>query len=344
MLTTNPARTVASTRYRLSQYVPSLEAAGHRVDLSTFYPDRKGGSRAVRFLRGLASRTADVVRAARYDVAVVHRELLPYGWNQLSGLVRRRVPFVFDYDDAVFLAETSRLRPSSYGSTRRLVDSAELVFAGNEFLASYARRTQSRVHVLPTVVDTDVYRPSAKSQDRIPVIGWIGSGSTTPYFLPLLPVLDELARTHRFRLRVVGAPSLPRLRNLEIEQPRWSADTEASMFADLDIGLYPLPNHLWVLGKCGFKAIQYMACGVPCVVSPYGVVRDICRDGVDGLWATRPSDYAAALATLVGSPELRAQMGARGRERIVQSYSLRSTAPVFEAGLRAAAEHRVFRA
>jgi glycosyltransferase involved in cell wall biosynthesis len=344
LITTNPPSTVASTRYRLTQYMAPLREGGHHVDFSTFYPDGGPAARGTRLLHGLRSRAHDVLRAGEYDVAVIHREILPYGWNHLCRLLRRRVPFVFDFDDAVFLAESSRLRPSRYASTRLLVDASELVFAGNEFLASYARRTQPRVSVLPTVVDTDVYRPRAADRasdgDRIPVVGWIGSPSTSPYLEPVLPILDELALTRRFRLRIVGATKLPAMRNLEIERPPWSATTEAAMFADLDIGLYPLPNDLWVLGKCGFKAIQYMACGIPCVVSPFGVVRDIVRDGVDGHWAYRPADYHDALASLLDSPELRARMGAAGRARVVESYSLRSTAPKFVEGLRLAAGRR----
>jgi glycosyltransferase involved in cell wall biosynthesis len=342
-LATN-AETEASTRYRVLQYFPSLRAAGHEPELVTFFPAQASSlprpfGKAARVASGLARRALAWARLGRYDLVVIHRELLPFGWNQAAGLFARRVPVVYDFDDAVWVpglgGPTSRL--ATPGTTRRLVELASRVFAGNAYLAGYARESHDRVDVIPTVVDTASYRPAAatRAPREVPVVGWIGSPTTARYLEPLLPLLDELARTVRFRLRVIGAGRPLALARVEVETPPWRLDGEAELFADLDVGLYPLSDDAWSRGKCGFKAIQYMASGVASVVSPVGVVREIARDGVDALWAESAADWKAALARLISDAAERTRLGAAGRARAQAAYSLASVAPRFIAGLEA---------
>ncbi|HXX69678.1 MAG TPA: glycosyltransferase family 4 protein [Polyangiaceae bacterium] len=338
-LATNPPSTEASTRYRIAQYFPALYAAGHSPTLSTFFGDPDARPRWARVGGGLVQRAVDIARAGSFDVAVIHRELLPHAWNQPVFLLREQVPIVFDFDDTVFLQMRTGWRHtlSCPESTRRLVAAACVVFAGNDYLAEYARSFSNRVEILPTVVDTRAYRPSPRAATDVPVVGWVGSPTTAQYLEPVLPVLDELAREFRFRLRIVGAGRAIRMNNIEVECPAWHADDEAALFRDLDIGLYPLVDDAWTRGKCGFKAIQYMASGVASVVSPVGVVRQIVRDGIDGIWADTPAQWRCALADLLRNVDARVRMGAEGRARIEAAYSLAAVAPRFIAGLERAA-------
>lgn len=339
VLATNPASTEASTRYRIVQYFPALRAAGHCPSLSTFFQDVRHPGRLARIADGLLRRAADVSKAASFDVSIIHRELLPHSWNHAVSLLARRCPVVFDFDDTVFLQTRSGWRRafSFPESTHRLVAAATVVFAGNEYLAEFARRFSHHVEVLPTVVDTEVYGPARSRGAGVPLVGWVGSPTTARYLEPILPILDALARQYRFRLRIVGTGRAIRLNNVEVESPPWNAASEPGLFQQLDIGLYPLEDDPWTRGKCGFKAIQYMACGVPSVVSPVGVVRQIVRDGVDGLWATTPEQWHRALADLLANGEARTRMGADGRTRIESLYSLAAMAPRFVAGLERAA-------
>jgi glycosyltransferase involved in cell wall biosynthesis len=336
-LATNPAVREASTRYRVSQYFDLLRRAGHEPELSTFFaPQRRTRARAL--FDGARRRAGDLAHVESYDVVVVHRELLPLSWNAPIYALRRRVPIVFDFDDAVFTASGRGWRQtlSFPASTRALVDASTTVLAGNEFLATWARESHDRVEVVPTVVDTDVYKPIAAAND-VPVIGWVGSPSTAKYLDAVLPVLDDLARSFRFRVRIVGAGRAIRLSNVEVESPPWRANDEQELFQGIDIGLYPLANDRWAHGKCGFKAIQYMACGVASVVSPVGVVREIVRPEQDGLWASSTSAWRDAIGALLESAERRRDLGRSGRAHAVAAWSLAATAPSFIGAL----EHAV---
>jgi glycosyltransferase involved in cell wall biosynthesis len=339
-LATNP-EVEASTRYRVLQYFPALRAAGHVPELVTFFSSWVGrptgrAAKVGRIVRGLAGRARALTGLGAYDLTVVHREILPHSLNYPIDLFAARKPVVFDFDDAVWLPPPNHGTWAPLHTTRRLVDRATRVFAGNSYLAEYARQSHDRVDVVPTVVDTTVYRPDERPIRDIPVIGWIGSPTTAPYLSMLTGVLGELARTFQFRLRVIGGRPLA-LPGVPVETIPWSLEAEAAQFRDLDIGLYPLTDDVWSQGKCGFKAIQYLASGVPAVVSSVGVVREIVENGRDGLWATTPAEWKAALARLLSDPAERRRLATNGRRQIETRYSLAVWAPRFIAGLEAAA-------
>jgi glycosyltransferase involved in cell wall biosynthesis len=212
---------------------------------------------------------------------------------------------------------------------RTIVSRADAVIAGNEFLADYARRYSDAVRVIPTCVDTTKFVPRAgdRRDAAVPVIGWIGTPTTTPYLQALQGVLREVARTHRFVLRVCGAGSPLAIPGVTVEQPPWTLASEVALFNTCDIGVYPLTDDEWARGKCGFKAIQFMACGVPVVAAPVGVNRDIVEDGVNGLLAATPAEWVDKIRRLVDDPALRARLGRAGRRTIEARYSLSVNAP-----------------
>lgn len=332
-LTTN-AEIEASTRYRVLQYLPALRAAGHAVTFSPFYPEARG-ERLRRFARGALARTADLVRAGGYDVVLVHRELLPFAWNHLAPILSMRSRLVFDFDDAIHLPTANgwRGRISTPHATRILAARASLVFAGNAYLADWARGVNANVEIIPTVVDTDLYKPRSRVPRDVPLVGWVGSPSTAQYLELVIPVLEELAKSFRFRVRIVGAGRPIRIDGVDVESPPWRAEGEHELFDDLDIGIYPLTDDAWSRGKCGFKAIQYLACGVASVSSPVGVVREIVREGRDGFLAATRAEWKDKLAELLGSERSRAQFAASARQRAVERYSLEATIPRFVGGL-----------
>ncbi len=219
----------------------------------------------------------------------------------------------------------------SFSTTGKIAEVVRLsteVIAGNPHLGDYARRYSTHVNVIPTCVDTDVWTPAASPpRPGPPVIGWIGTPTTTTYLMGLQDVFAALAKEHDFLLRISGSVSPITMRGVRIENVPWSLQREIELFNTCDIGVYPLPNDEWTLGKCGFKAIQFMACGVPVVASPVGVNNQIIEDGVSGLLANTEAEWRDRLRSLITEAEARRRIGRAGRSRIEAQYSLRTTAP-----------------
>ena len=349
----------AGCRFRIVQYVPSLEAAGFEVTLSTLftrdffrlvYRPGRYASKSVTFAALAARHLASLVRVNQYDLVFLYREVLPLGpaiAEQLIGW-RRHPPMVFDFDDAIFLPNVSDANRAIAalkvpGKVARIIGSSDRVIAGNEYLASYARRFSSDVVTIPTPVDTTRFVPRAPgavtaSASRRLVVGWIGSPTTAHYLQRLAPVFARVNAVQPFTLRVSGAGQPASFPGVEVENVEWSLDREVELFNTCDVGVYPLPDDEWAKGKCGFKAIQFMACGVPVVAAAVGVNRDIIEDGVNGFLASTDECWIEKLDRLLSDAALRARFAAAGRRTIEQRYSVAVNGPRLAAALREVAE------
>ena len=347
----------ASSRLRTLQYRPALEARGFTVAhvplfgaayLDAIYHSggwargrmRSAGHVAAAVMR----RVATVLGARRYDVIWIEKELFPYLPGVFEALLARTgIPYVVDYDDAIFhrydRARSSAVRRLLSTKLDPLLAGAFAVTAGNRYLGDYARRHGARrVEWVPTVVDTTRYPHRPEPNDKALRIGWIGSPSTAAY-LPLVHrPLREVASERPIRLVTVGAPPLT-LPGVPIEQHEWSLESEAHLIGDCHVGIMPLRDSPWEQGKCGYKLIQYMACARPVVASPVGVNPDIV--GTDaGFLAADDAAWADAFRQLAASPARRAAMGRAGRARVEESYALQVTAPRIAALLMEAATSR----
>lgn len=180
---------------------------------------------------------------------------------------------------------------------------------------------------LPTVVDVTRYARGKETNSTTVTIGWIGQPSTVKYLEQLAPVLRKILYTHSVRLVAVGANQV-QLRGLPIEIRPWSESTEASEIQQFDIGIMPLTDSSWERGKCGYKLIQYMACGKPVVASPVGANTKIVRHGVNGFLARTETEWCAAIGLLCEDAALRKRMGNEGLKTVEQHYSLQVTAPL----------------
>lgn len=324
-------------RFRVMQFFEPLVRAGHLPVLSTFFQKERGGF-ASRLTSGLATRARDLVRSRSVDRIFIHREVMPFALNDFVRLLPRNVPMIFDFDDAVFMAAHYGWRRfvARPATTRLLAQRADLVYAGNEYLAEYASQWNRHVRVVPTVVDTDVFLPrkTRLARERL-VVGWVGSPSTAKYLSKVMAALDDIGRDIPFDLRLVGAGREFALKHVNVEYLPWRLEDEASAFQELDIGLYPLDDDLWSRGKCGFKAVQYMACGVPFIASPVGAVRNIVREGVDGLWAQTEGQWRAILEVLLRDAAMRARLAEAARARAIERYSVQALAPRWIEGLEA---------
>ncbi len=342
----------ASHRVRLSQFQPGLAVTGIDLQIQSLldnaYLQRSFNGRrpSLRGLLAAYGRRLQVLhKANRFDLAIVYAELLPFlpGWLERQLL---RIPFLYDCDDAFFLKYRSgRLRllqPLLGAKADLLMSAAVAVTAGNPWLADHAHRFNSNVSVLPSVVDTDQFHPvvplSAGRTDKPFTVGWIGSPSTAPYLQLLVEPLQQLARDSPVRLLVVGGPT-PAIAGVEVIAQPWSLEQEVPLIQQFDVGVMPLPDTPWTRGKCAYKLIQCMACGIPVVASRVGANVDAVPPEC-GFLAESTEHWLEALRRLLADTNLRQQMGSAARLWVEQGYSLRSALPVFSGVIQRAAASR----
>ncbi|UCH47838.1 MAG: glycosyltransferase family 4 protein [Betaproteobacteria bacterium] len=348
LLLTKYGRLGASSRLRTYQYVPHLEERGIQVLAAPLlrdeYVDRlyRGSVSIIQVLRYYLSRLSLLRRANKFDVLWVEKELFPWLPFPIErALYPRRIPIVVDYDDAIFHRYDHHRSFWIRALLGKKIDSvmrrANLVVAGNQYLKDRAQRARAmRVETLPTVVSVAKYVPVAVRPKGHVTIGWIGSPLTCKYLLLISRAINEIVATRNVRVVAVGADA-EYLRELPIETRRWSEQTEVSEIQDFDIGIMPLPDEPFERGKCGYKLIQYMACGKPVVASPVGENTVIVRDGVDGFLPRSVAAWTADLIKLCDEPLLRERFGAAGRARVEEEYSLEVMTPRLESLLRSVA-------
>ena len=331
----------ASVRLRIEQQVPELRRLGVELTLSPFL-DAQGMSvvfqrghvlaKAAAVIRGFIRRAGDVRRFGRFDVLFVYRESTPFGpafVERLAGA--RRMAIVHDFDEAIFIPN---IHPANrawawlrdFGRPARISAMATAVTVQNDYLAEFARRWNPRVTVVPTPVDTDGRHPRSNRHSGPVVIGWLGSETTAPYLRIVDDVLGRLSEESDVIVRVVGgAYQNPRVRRLDVRD--FSLAREQSDLEEFDIGILPEPDDPWTRGKGGYKALLYMAVGIPVVASRVGVNTDIVTDAETGFCVSTTEEWIAALRRLVGDPPLRERMGAAGRARVIERYSIKAVAP-----------------
>jgi glycosyltransferase involved in cell wall biosynthesis len=349
----------AATRYRLQQFVAPLAERGVTLEIHPFlnshqfkilYRRNALPATAVGLLKSAVMRVADLVVARKADVILIQRESMLFGPPIFERLIARGMkrPMVLDLDDATYVAYHSPTygalgKLKWFSKTDDLIRWARLVTCGNRSIAEYVTSKGAQARVIPTVVDTKVFHPVSRESNERPVkLGWIGTHSTFPYLESIFPVLSQLAEDREFSLKIVGAGrSDITVPNVQVETLPWELDREVRDFQSIDIGLYPIDASLysgnWAQGKSGFKAVQYMAVGVPYVATPVGGSAEIGEAGKTHLFASTNDEWYRNLKLLISDARLREEMGAAGRQHAIEHYGLEDQAEKLVAALREAA-------
>jgi glycosyltransferase involved in cell wall biosynthesis len=311
-------------RHRVRALEPELRAAGFDDVAYVAIPDR------------LVARLAAFRTLGDADVVLLARKL--FTWAELRALRASARRLVYDVDDAVMFRDPFRGRPVSHVRRRRFrhtVRSADLVTAGNAYLFDLATEdapTTSRL-LAPTPVDTARYAPGPSRHAGLRV-GWIGSRATRAYLDLVEPGLRLVCGSRGDVVVAVMADAPPsQFDGLPLEFTPWSEAGEVAFLRSLDVGLMPLSDDPFSRGKCGFKLLQYMACGVPAVASPVGVNVEICDDGRAGALAATPDDWAPAILRIADDPATARATAASARARVEERWSARVLGPKFAAAL-----------
>lgn len=334
--------THASSYYRIYAYEPFLRSVGIECDIvpavseqqyqkSYLSPSRRG--RWTYHAHECLSRFGAVLKAKRYDLIWLQKacSLIYWRWwpSTLTATLR---PVVYDIDDAVFLQPPADAPGAlKFLEDRQQIDRyfrlAEKTFCGNRLLCEYASGRGGQPVLLPTSIDTRRYNAAERNWKDKVTIGWIGSRATHRCLNSIGEIWKHLEKySSRIEVLIVSDSTeglnLDAFASIPVHHEQWSRKKEVELIQRMDIGLMPLEDSEFQKYKCGFKAIQYMACGIPVVCSPIGANRDIVADGESGLWASTAGEWTNALSKLVDSPDRRAELGQRGRVRAEQNFSL----------------------
>ncbi len=358
-----PSGTAASQRFRFEQYLGFLREEGITCRLEPFWDAEtwrilyKPGhvfQKTMGMAKGVWHRCKILFSVPHYDFVFIHREAAPLGppvfeWI-IAKVLRKRI--IFDFDDAIWLPNTSKqnkvaARLKWHSKTKSICRWAWKISAGNNYLAEYAAPPVSeggalkapsfgggwgevsRAVVIPTTIDTQNLHNRVKDQQTGDfVIGWTGTHSTIAYLEPLMPVLQKLEKEWHFTFLVISdQPPAFALQSF-VYMP-WNKATEMDDLLRMNIGLMPLADDEWSQGKCGFKALQYMALGIPALASPVGVNTEIVRHGENGFLCRTPGDWENSILEMMQTPLLRQRMGQAARRTVEERYSVAANRRIF---------------
>jgi glycosyltransferase involved in cell wall biosynthesis len=324
-----------SSRYRIYQYIPFLRKAGIEVTVKPLFKERwfrildlsyrplRITAKTLYALMLFFQRIKAISNVGRYDLYVFEHQAFPYAPHFLEWFAQKLNPnMLLEFDDAIYLTFLHKKK------IPQLIQMSRHVIVGNNFLKLYASRFNPHVTVIPTVIDTDRYKPRKDYSLHGKLnIGWIGLAYNLPYIQELLGTLYKLRREFvEFVFTIISSRRFP-IYGIEAIFRAWSYDNEVEEIKNLDIGLMPLPDDEWARGKCGLKVLQYMACGVPVVASPVGINREIIKDGENGFLAATGNEWLEKLFLLACDEKLRRRLGRKGRETVEKNYSLKHWGP-----------------
>lgn len=342
-----PLNESPSQRFRLEQYLSFLQSKGFEF---TFLPFLNQSSSKFRsenpfftklfvLTKSILLRPFHLYQLISSEFVFIHREIAPLGPPILEWIISRVLnkKIIYDFDDAIWL--TDKANESSFiklvrwrRKVRSICKWSYKISCGNSYLADYAKQFNQNVFINPTTVDTGKVHISDSSKRGLNgniTIGWTGSHSTIKYLKIIISVLQAIEEKYpevKFLVIADEDPKLP-LKNMVFRL--WKKETEIIDLASIDIGIMPLPDDAWTKGKCGFKALQYMAMEIPAVVSPVGVNSEIVEHGVDGYWCSNRTEWFTNLEELILNREKRIEMGKRGRKKVIGHYSVASNSANF---------------
>lgn len=343
-------------RFRIEQWEPFLEKENISIDYFSFMDNKlreviyKEGHLATKIrelLKANLRRVGHTLKAKNYDAVFLYRAASMVGPAWLEKSLRwRKIPVIFDFDDAIFFTDTSKANrkfawAKFSGKTADICRLSTTVTVGNSYLAGYAKKFNEQVFIVPTSIDTEKYQPVDKklSDSSRVVVGWTGS-STSQYHLEAFePVLAELLKERDIEIRIISNRE-PTFTQIPYVWRSWSPETEVEEIAQIDIGIMPTPDDEWSRGKCALKALQYMALGIPAICSDMGANRDIIQHGENGFLAKSDKEWITAFNTLIDDASLRRKLGNEARKTVVENYSMQHCAELFSEAVKATLQNK----
>ena len=331
-----------SQRFRYEQYLEFLKDKKWHYTLAPFLDNNtwsilyKPGfvsQKVFGIILGFLKRFILLFSVYKYDYVFIHREATPIGppWFEwlVSKVLRKKI--IYDFDDAIWIPNTSATNKivahiKWHSKVASICKWAFKVSCGNAYLQEFACQFNPNVTLNPTTIDTEhlhnlnLFTPLTKTNSK-PIIGWTGTHSTLQYLEPLVLIIQKLEQQHSFEFCIIANKS-PDWNIKSLNFVQWNKETEIQDLARFDIGLMPLTDDKWAKGKCGFKALQYMALEIPAIVSQIGVNTEIVDDGKNGFVCSNISEWENAISLLLKDHARRENMGKEARGKIIREFSV----------------------
>jgi glycosyltransferase involved in cell wall biosynthesis len=331
---TKYSRKGASSRLRAFQYFPFLESQDIQITVKPLFGDAyleklyNGKKNSASALNAYLKRFISLITVFKFDRVVIEAELFPYLPAVFERLLKLfGIKYIVDYDDAIFhnyeMHPNAVIRFLLKDKIDVVMRKSEAVIAGNSYLADRAAKSgANKIVIIPTVIDTSRYKTKEFSNSRPFVIGWIGSPSTFKYLLSLRSVFEKLAAKYDIVIHIVGASNSLGSPLTEKHIP-WSEETEVDSILNFDVGVMPLNDTPWEKGKCSYKLIQYMGCGIPVIASPVGMNVEVVRPE-NGFLVSSEEDWLVAFERYLNDTTLQRLHGKNNSIFVENSFSLTS--------------------
>jgi glycosyltransferase involved in cell wall biosynthesis len=333
----------ASSRVRFLQFLPKLTERGFAFEVQPLLSDDYvrglyGGPKIsiMEIVRSYLRRLKALAGRRRYDLVWLEKEALPWVPAVFEAGLLAGAPYVVDYDDAWFYRYENHARAPVRallgGKIDAIMRGAHTVVVGNDYLAARAQRAGAQnIAIVPTAIDMERYpppptAPGAAGNEPV-IVGWIGTPLNAHYLVQIAPALRQVAAETPIKLHIIGAPAPATLAGIPVESFAWSEATEIERICAFDIGIMPLENTPWELGKCAYKLLQAMAAAKPVVASNVGANCQVVRPGINGFLAETPEQWAEHLGRLSADPALRFHLGLEAFRTVGDSYSLAAVLP-----------------
>ncbi len=335
-----PQGKIPSQRFRFEQYLDMLKDKGFDIDIAPFFDLStikvmylKGRIlvKLIGLISGFIRRAFLLFRLGKYDFVFIHREAMPVGPPIIEWIIAKifNKKIIYDFDDAIWLPNVSESNQifsaiKYYSKVQNICSWSHKVSCGNQYLSDFASQYSKQVVLNPTTIDIKGHHNRIKdhSNEKM-IIGWTGTHTTMHHLKIIVPVLEELEKTHSFEFYVISNEE-PTFKLRSLHFVLWSKENEIDDLLQFNIGVMPMYDNSWTKGKCGFKLLQYMALGIPALASPVGANSDIIDIGINGFLCDSPEAWKEHLIELLGDQALREHLGRSGIEKVNNNYSLES--------------------
>ena len=340
-----PKDSAASQRFRFEQYFQVLSGVGFTIDQKPFWDDKtwnilykkgKQFRKLIGLVKAVIKRYLLLFIIRKYDFVFIHREYSPVGYPLavwiISKVLHKKI--IFDFDDAIWIPNVSESNRffnvfKVYKNTSRIIKLSYKVSCGNEYLRLFAKQYNPNVIYNPTTIDTDHYHNKVRKINHEKfIIGWTGSHSTVKYLEEVIPVIEKLEKEFDIEFHVIS-DKIPNWNLKCLRFIPWKKETEVEDMLSFSIGIMPLSHDQWCEGKCGFKALQYMALSIPALVSPVGVNTQIVDHAENGYYCRNVDEWEFYIKKLIMDKDLLARLSSNTLKKVIEQYSVKSNTANF---------------